>query len=95
MPDSDPQKTAPGAFCHVERCERSGTRHFVVHTDSPRFVIEMEATSVAADGRRAGVIKRVCVPNSWAGDYHKCGRVLGAAVAFFESPPADPESFRR
>jgi hypothetical protein len=88
MPDADPEINEPGAFCHVEKRERSGSRHFVVHTQSPRFVVEMESSSTTPDGRRMGVIKRVCVPNSWAGDYQKCGRALGAALAFFESPPA-------
>jgi hypothetical protein len=96
MPDADPENAGPGDFCHVEKRERSGSKHFVVHTSSPRFVIEIEAAGgVTPDGHRSGVIKRVCVPNSWAGDYQKCGRALGAALAFFESPPSNPESFRR
>ena len=96
MPDAEADNASPGDFCHVEKRERSGgSRHFVVHTSTPRFVVEIEAAGEASPGRRSGVIKRVCVPNSWAGDYQKCGRALGAALAFFESPPSDPEPFRR
>lgn len=72
-------------------------RHFVVHTESPKFLVEFDhAAAPAADAgaappsgsgrartRERPVIRRVCVPNSWAGDYHLCARKLGAAAEFF------------
>jgi len=43
------------------------------------------------------VIKRVCVPNSWAGDYGQYGKVLAAAQEFFaqSNVGAGPGSFRQ
>lgn len=75
------------SFCHVERRQPGQARHYVVHTASPRFVVELEEHASPARGGnlRQGVIRSVTVPNSWAGDYHHCARLLGAAVAFFES----------
>lgn len=86
-------RVSPEAFCHVEKNEEHGrTRLFVVHTQAPRFVVEMEP---AGEPGGEGVIKRVCVPNSWSGDYDRCGRLLGAAVAFFQSPPRPAGRRRR
>ena len=81
-------------FCHVERrtAEESGSRHYVVHTASPRFVVEMERSTAAGAGAKPGVIRQVTVPNSWAGDYHRCARLLSAAVAFFEATADPPQS---
>ncbi len=75
-------------FCHVEHRKPGNSRHYIVHTETPRMVVEMEEQVVdGTDGKtRRGVIRRVSVPNSWAGNYHHSARLLGAAVAFFESP---------
>lgn len=72
-------------FCHVEKREGERSRYFVVHGKAPRFVAEIEAVSDADGGPRRGVLRRVVIPNSWAGDYHLCGKQLEAAVAFFEA----------
>jgi hypothetical protein len=45
-----------------------------------------------------GVIKRLCLPNSWAGDYGKTAKFLGAAQEFFAksfAPPAPKSASRR
>ena len=77
-------------FCHVERRGDDRSRHYVVHGESPRFVAEIEAVDVPGEKRR-GVIRRVVVPNSWSGDYHRSGKLLGAALAFFETTQTEPE----
>ncbi len=75
-------------FCHVEKRGEGVSRHYVVHDEAPRFVAEIEAVATAPGEKRRGVIRRVVVPNSWSGDYHKSGKLLGAALAFFESDVA-------
>lgn len=57
---------------------------------APKFLVEFEcatpdeaAADKASGARSRPVIRRVCVPNSWAGDYHQCARQLGAAADFF------------
>lgn len=101
LPSDDSSRTRRAIsppFCRVERRDPNGkTRRYVVHTHSPKFVVEFEHTHSAsaaatesaprekASARPATrpVIRRVCVPNSWAGDYHHCARQLGAASEFF------------
>ena len=87
---SEAQRNRIGAapFCHVEKRDGSRSKHYVVHGEAPRFVAEIEAIATGPGEKRRGVIRRVLVPNSWSGDYHKSGKLLGAALAFFESDPA-------
>lgn len=92
VPPSDPaptRRTISPPFYRVEQRAPDGqSRHFVVHTQSPKFLVEFEkpasgkASGEGGAGRRP-VIKRVCVPNSWAGDYHQCASQLGAASDFY------------
>ncbi len=82
-------------FPHFVRIDRDGrqTRHFVVHTDEPRFTLELEPDPAAPDKIGRGLIKRVCLPNSWAGDYGRYTRLIGAAQEFFaRSAVRGPES---
>jgi hypothetical protein len=97
MSASEASKPHSCAFCHVERRNGADSRHFVVHARAPRFVVEIEADAESTNGRRPGVIRRVWVPNSWAGDYHESGSLLGAALRFHETiaPRADPHRGRR
>jgi hypothetical protein len=75
---------SPHSLLRVDRREGKRTRHYVVHGHSPKIVVEMEVEG-ADPGRPArGVIKRVCLPNSWAGCYDLCAPVLSAAERFFE-----------
>ncbi|MGH8016959.1 MAG: hypothetical protein ACREIA_01505 [Opitutaceae bacterium] len=87
---SEAQRNRLGAapFCHVEKRGDGRSRHYIVHGEAPRFVAEIEAVAAAPGEKRRGVIRRVVAPNSWSGDYHKSGKLLGAALAFFESDPA-------
>lgn len=70
-------------FLRIEREERDGSRHFVVHTQDPKFSMELKPDGMAPDKIGRGVIKRVCVPNSWAGDYGKYAKLITIAQEFF------------
>lgn len=73
-------------FSHFVRIDREGRgieRHYVVHTLEPKFTLELTADREAPDRVGRGVIKRICVPNSWAGDYGQYGQLLAAAQEFF------------
>jgi len=76
----------PEQFPHFVRIDRDGWRagkHYVVHTHAPRFTLELMPDREAPDRMGGGIIKRVCVPNSWAGDYGQYGKLLAAAQEFF------------
>lgn len=70
-------------FLRIEREERDGSRHYVLHTHDPKFSMELTPDREAPDKVGKGVIKRVCVPNSWAGDYGKYAKLINAAQEFF------------
>lgn len=55
----------------------------MVHTGDPRFTLELTLDREAPDHLGQGIIKRVCVPNSWAGDYGQYSGLLAAAQEFF------------
>lgn len=81
------------SFPHFVRIDRDGRdveRHFVVHTRHPQFTVELTADRDAPDQVGAGVIKRVCVPNSWAGDYGQYARLLTKAQDFFAASGGSP-----
>ena len=75
-------------FVRIDRERRGLERHFVVHTHDPKFTLELTADRDAPDQVGQGVIKRICVPNSWAGDYGQYGKLLGAAQEFFAESQA-------
>ena len=77
-------------FVRIDRERRGLERHYVVHTGHPRFTVELAADQEAPDKLGRGIIKRVSVPNSWAGDYNQYGKMLAAAQEFFAQshPPA-------
>jgi hypothetical protein len=89
-----------GPFMRVERERADGkSRHFVVHVRDPKFSVEMTPDADAPDKVGAGVIKRVSVPNSWAGNYSQYAALLKAAQEFFRQslltePAAKPERRR-
>jgi hypothetical protein len=70
-------------FVRIDRERRGLERHYVVHLPDPRFTLELTPDGDASDRFGRGIIKRVCVPNSWAGDYGQYGKLLGAAQEFF------------
>jgi hypothetical protein len=70
-------------FLRIEREEKDGSRHYVVHTHDPMFSMELIPDGSAPDKIGKGVIKRVCVPNSWAGDYGKYAKLMNVAQEFF------------
>ena len=77
-------------FLRIERYERGGSRHVVVHLQEPKFSLELAPDATAADQLGQGVIKRICVPNSWAGDYGKYARLVGQAQEFFAQSFGEP-----
>jgi len=81
-----------GNFLRIEREERDGSRHYVVHTRDPKFSMELTPDREAVDKVGRGVIKRVCVPNSWAGDYGKYSKLMNSAQEFFAKSFAEPAS---
>ena len=79
-------RVTPMNFSHFVRIDRDGRgreRHFVVHTHDPKFTLELTPDRDAPDRVGKGVLKRVCVPNSWAGDYGQYAKLLNAAQDFF------------
>ena len=77
-------------FMRVEREGRDGSRHYVVHTHDPKFSLELTPDGSAPDKIGRGVIKRIHVPNSWAGDYTKYSKYISAAQEYFEQSFAEP-----
>jgi hypothetical protein len=78
------------AFLRIHHEADDGSRHYVVHTHDPKFSMELAPDATAPDKIGQGVIKRVCVPNSWAGDYAQYGKFITAAQQFFAESFADP-----
>ena len=77
-------------FLRIEREERDGSRHYVVHTEDPKFSMELTPDAAAPDRIGQGVIKRIHVPNSWASDYGKYSKFISAAQEFFGQSFATP-----
>ena len=80
-------------FLQIERdAEGCPSTHHVVHTHDPKFSLELLPDSEASNKIGQGVIKRICVPNSWAGDYGKYAKLITAAQEFFNRSFAEPAS---
>lgn len=80
-------------FAHFMRIEREvdgKTRHYVVHTRDPKFSLEITPDDQAPDHMGNGVIKAVRMPNSWAGNYSQCAKLILAAQEFFHRSLAEP-----
>ena len=77
-------------FLRIERDTPDGSRHYVVHTHDPKFTLELQPDAAAPDKAGPAVIKRVCVPNSWAGDYGQYAKLITAAQKFFGQVASAP-----
>lgn len=77
-------------FLRIEREQRDGSRHYVVHTNDPKFSMELAPDLTAPDSVGRGVIKRLHVPNSWAGDYTQYSKFISAAQEFFRESFEEP-----
>jgi hypothetical protein len=77
-------------FLRIERENREGSQHYVVHTHDPKFTLELIPDAAAPDKIGRGLIKRVHVPNSWAGDYTKYSKFISVAQEFFEESFGEP-----
>lgn len=88
-----------GAFMRVDRVVDGQLRHYVVHVREPKFTLEVYPDGEAPDKIGAGVIKRVSVPNSWAGHYSQYAALLKRAQEFFRqsllSEPVPKSETRR
>ena len=78
-------------FLRIERDGRHGTRHYVVHTHEPKFTLELIPDESAPDKLGRGIMKRLCVPNSWGGDYTSYASYINAAHEFFSAASAAPK----
>lgn len=87
----------PSQFVRVERDGAAGSKHYVLHTHDPRFTLELTPDGAAPNKLGKGIIKRIHVPNSWAGDYTKYSKFVSAAQEFFEQSfdRAAPAALRR
>jgi hypothetical protein len=81
-------------YMRIERKERSGSRHYVVHVGEPKFTMELELDREAPDKIGRGIIRRVSLPNSWAGDYGRCAQALSTAQEFFRQSFGEPTAKR-
>ncbi len=82
-------------FVRIDRERRGLERHYVVHLRDPKFTLELAPDHDTPDKVGRGIIRRVCMPNSWAGDYGQYGQMLAAAQEFFaESNRPGPETAR-
>jgi hypothetical protein len=77
-------------FLRIERQQGDGTKHYVVHTHDPKFSMELAPDDTAPDKVGRGVMKRLHVPNSWAGDYTRYSKFVAAAQEFFRQSFDDP-----
>lgn len=81
-------------FTHFTRIEREiaggGSRHVVIHTGDPRLAIEIVPDAGAPDQVGHGIIRRISVPNSWAGQYSQYSKLIAQAQAFFRASFAEP-----
>lgn len=80
------------SFLRIERDGQAGSRHYVIHRHDPKFSLELTPDGAAPDKIGKGVIKRIQVPNSWAGDYTKYSKFISAAQDFFAQSFAEPVS---
>lgn len=84
----------PMNFSHFLRIERDAegrpSTHHVVHTHDPKFSLELLPDGEAPNKIGQGVIKRIRVPNSWAGDYGQYAKLITAAQEFFNRSFAEP-----
>ena len=78
-------------FLRVERESAGGaSSHYVVHTHDPTFSMGMAPDREAPNKIGRGVIKRICIPNSWAGDYNRYSQFITEAEEFFTRSFAEP-----
>jgi hypothetical protein len=84
----------PMNLAHFVRIEREGpdgaSTHYVVHTHDPTFSLQLAPDVDAPNKLGKGVIRRLHVPNSWAGDYNRYGAWIAEAQEFFHRSFAEP-----
>ena len=78
-------RSRTSAFLRVEKRGANGSRHFIVHAETPRLVVEFQGQNDGTDSSTPPVIRRVRVPNSPIGGYQFCGSMMESALASIES----------
>lgn len=81
-------------FITVERRVGGVSSYLVRHLVDPKFTLEVEPVRDAEGRVSSGLIKRLCLPNSWTGSYHRQGALLGEALRFFADTLAELEETR-
>ncbi|MBM3874161.1 MAG: hypothetical protein FJ382_10595 [Verrucomicrobia bacterium] len=78
-------------FLRIER-DAEGTQsvHTVLHLRDPKFLMEFAPDRESPNKVGRGVLKRVCVPNSWAGDYGRYSAFIAEAQEFFARSFGEP-----
>ena len=70
-------------FIKIERTHSQGRKIQLVHRKKPSLMIEV-IPQLGKNGEiRGGTIKRIRVPNSCQGDYHKYAKLIADAERFF------------
>lgn len=77
-------------FFRIERENGGKSVHYIVHATDPKFSMEIIPDRDAPDKIGRGVIKRVCLPNSFIGDYSRCSKLITAAQEFFRQSFQEP-----
>lgn len=77
-------------FVRIEQESPDGlSHHYVVHTHDPKLAVEFRVET-GSKGSKPGVIRRINVPNSWAGQYSQYAKLIAQAEEFFRTS-LDPE----
>ena len=77
-------------FIRIEREGKNGAKHYVVHIADPKFSMELSPDRDANGKVGKGVIKHICVPNSWGGNYGSYAKLMSAAQEFFAQSFGEP-----
>lgn len=82
---SNSDRSQTSAFLRVEKRGANGFRHFIVHAETPRLVVEFQEQNDGTGSSTPPVIRRVRVPNSPIGGYQFCSNMVASALASIES----------
>lgn len=79
-------------FVAIERLVEGRSHFYVVHAIDPKFSVEIEP-EILEDGKiGSGCIRRLVLPNSWCGGYHRPSKLLGEALDYLRRTLENKES---
>ncbi|MGF1448218.1 MAG: hypothetical protein ACFB20_02245 [Opitutales bacterium] len=67
----------------IERDCADGPSIHVKRSCEPHLIVEFQPLFNPLGKLSGGVLKRVCIQNSWTGDYSKYSKLVAEAEAFF------------